>query len=185
MESPETKIHNLLFGVRRSIRYHNRRRMFFDRWNSLTNAISVIFGSATFLAVLQGAGGNRIALWTSALVTIVTVADRVGETAKMARLHFDLARRFIDLEKRIIAATPTDDAVIALTAVRLDIEADEPPILRILDTLCHNEMLRAMGYEEWRFVKIGWFQRQVAQFMDWREHLLHERAVASSSQGTS
>ena len=39
--------HALLFGIRRSMRYHSHRRQFFDGINNLVTALSLIFGSAT------------------------------------------------------------------------------------------------------------------------------------------
>jgi hypothetical protein len=85
--------HDLLFDVRRSVRYHTRRRMFFDRWNLATNALSVIFGSATIYGVLS-AGGKELALASAALVTVMSSLNLVIGTTRMARLHEDLARRF-------------------------------------------------------------------------------------------
>ena len=43
---------------------------------------------------------------------------------------------------------------------------DEPPVLRVLDSLCYNEQLRAMDYPESEMVIIGWFQRKMAPFID-------------------
>jgi hypothetical protein len=55
----------------------------------------------------------------------------------------------------------------------LAIEADEPPILRVLDAICHNELLRAMGYPKEREAQIAWYQRLLASFVDIREHAIH------------
>ena len=44
---------DMLFGVRRSIRYHQRRRAFFDRLDQFSNMLSVIFGSAAIYGVLE------------------------------------------------------------------------------------------------------------------------------------
>ena len=34
----------------------------------------------------------------------------------------------------------------SITEKRLELETTEPPALRALDTICHNELLRAVGY---------------------------------------
>lgn len=162
----------LLFGVRRSIRYHNRRRMFFDRWNLTTSALSVIFGSATIYGVLR-TGGETLALAAATLVTILSSINLVIGTVRMARLHEDLARRFIDLEKAIILAGDFNaEQYATFVANRLDIEACEPPILRVLDSMCHNEMMRSMGFppDHPEYVKITGLQRICAQFLDIAEH---------------
>jgi hypothetical protein len=48
----------------------------------------------------------------------------------------------------------------------LMIEADEPPILRVLDSVVYNELCKALGYEECHMVKIGWFQSMLSQIFD-------------------
>lgn len=51
---PKTEWHNLLFGVRKSIRYHVRRRRFFENWNTVTMAVALIFSSAAVASILGG-----------------------------------------------------------------------------------------------------------------------------------
>ena len=58
------------------------------------------------------------------------------------------------------------------TRERLAIEAEEPPVLRVLDTLCHNELTRAMGYGQEYQAKVGFFQRLFAQICDVRQDAL-------------
>ena len=162
--------HNLLFGVRRSIRYHHRRRLFFDRIHKLSTILSALSGSATIAAVLANAG-PVITIVFAALVAVSSITDLVVGTAQAARLHDDLTRRFIDLEKSIINSKDlTEEVISSLTARRLDIEADEPPPLKVLDSVCHNELLRAMGYDKDSEVEIKWYQRLTKQFFDLKEH---------------
>ena len=106
----------------------------------------------------------------------------VALTSKAARLHSDLARRFIELEKEFLPEKATTRAELdRLEAARLTIEADEPPILRILDSVCHNELLRAMGYEDEVFLKIFWFQRLFANFIDIAPGRVRVRALSTQS----
>jgi len=167
---------NLLFGVRRSIRYHNRRERFFDRLHKVTTFLSALSGTATIAAVFAKAGPP----WTigfAALVAIFSVMDLVVGTSAAARRHNDLARRFFALEKQIISLkTLTDDDLIAFKTARLDIEAEEPPPLKVLDVVCHNELLRAMGYDRTEFIPIKWYQRLFCQFFDIREHAIPNKA---------
>lgn len=58
-----------------------------------------------------------------------------------------------------------------LTNRRLAIEADEPPILRMLDTLCHNELLCAMGQED-EIIKVGFWHRCFAQIFHFHAYRL-------------
>jgi hypothetical protein len=48
-------------------------------------------------------------------------------------------------------------------------------VLRVLDSICHNELLRAMGYDRSQYVEIAWYQRLLAQFVDVREHAISPR----------
>ena len=48
---------------------------------------------------------------------------------------------------------------------RLEIERDEPPIMRIVDTLCHNETLLSNGRTDLYHVPI--LKRITAHFSNW------------------
>lgn len=163
--------HDLLFGVQRSIRYHNRRRRFFDRFDMSVNATSLMLGSATVYGVLSSAENEKIALIAACLVSIVSAINLIIGSARQARLHSDLSKRFIRLEKKIIKVpTPKDEEIYFWTELRLDIETEEPPVLHVLDMICHNELLRAKGYSKEHFANIACYQRWFAQIMDVREH---------------
>jgi hypothetical protein len=163
-------VHGLLFGVRRSIRYHNRRRSFFDRVSKFSTFFSALFGTATVASALAQAGNSWV-IGFAVAVAIFSVMDLVVGTAQAARLHYDLARKFIDLEKTIISTKePTYEDMANFKAQRLEIEADEPPALKVLDSICHNELLRAMGYGSNEFAKIIWYQRLFSQIIDIQEH---------------
>lgn len=173
MDDLAKRFHVLLFGVRRSIRYHNRRTRFFDRLHTASTFLSALAGTATIASVLAKAGP----WWTltSALaVTVFSVIDLVIGSAQAARLHSDLARRFFELEKSMNEVpAPTEEDMIRLSNQRLDIEKDEPPPLKILDSICHNELLRAMGYDHSKQVNIKWYQRLLANYMDIGEHTVY------------
>jgi len=163
--------YSLLFSVRRSVRYHMRRCRFFDRLNMTTSAMAVIFGSATMAALLAQAD-QRYAITAAAIVTIFAAADLVIGSARMARLHTDLAKRFIVLEQAVQKPNkPTANQITTWNSSRLDIEAEEPPVLRALDSICHNELLRAMGIKKGA-VTITWYQRLFAQLLDLRDHTI-------------
>lgn len=162
----EDEVFDLLFGVRRSVMYHNRRRAFFDRIRNIKNILSVIFGSATFFSVLTSAG-KEYALVASAVIIILSTIDLVVGTSNRSRLHFDLAKRFLILQKAIIGASlPTNEDIQKWTQERLDIEMDEPPVLRVLDSICHNDLCRATGCGQEEFVTLTWYQRLFAQIGD-------------------
>lgn len=170
-------IHDLLFGVRRSIRYHYRKVRFFDGLHKTSVFLSAVTGTATLTAILSNAG-SVITLIFAGIVTFFSVLDLVVGTARKARAHNDFARRYFALEKAIITlSTPTKEDLSRLTIERLDIEADEPPPCKVLDIMCHNELVRACGYDESNMVKIKWHQRLCAHLFNFREHTIRPPAA--------
>ena len=64
-----------------------------------------------------------------------------------------------------------------LTSERLDIEAEEPPPMRVLDTMCHNELVKAMGLNESEEVEVNRIQLILAQFIDLDPHKLKKKGT--------
>ena len=163
----------LLFGVRRSVRYHMRRRRFYERFHDVVLLVAAASGSATIAAFGSELTANLpswVAVAVPAAVTIMALVDLVVGSMRKTSLHTDLGRRFIALERRLVAAgsSPSEAALAEATGERLAIESDEPPVLRVLDTLCHNELLRAMGYPRSKFVRVTALQRLLANWADFR-----------------
>lgn len=161
--------YKLLFGVRRSIRYHHRRRLFFDRLHQISTFLSAVTGTATVASLLADA--SSLALFFGICVAIFSVIDLVVGAAQAARLHHDLAKKFIGLEKAMTACkNPGEGDMIHFKNERLDIESEEPPVLKVLDAICHNELIRALGHDPKYYARITWYQRLFAHFFDIREH---------------
>lgn len=174
--------HEILWSVRRSIRYHTRRRDFFEGCNNASNAFALILGSGTILSVLKDSSGWSISL--AALVTVFSTINLVFKTTIRAQNHHDLARRFIELEKFLVLDSPTDAMLQQANAKRLDIEADEPPILRVVDILSHNDLLRATGYdpisEASEYYEVSFFKRLLAPLFDISPDNIRRRSPKSS-----
>lgn len=161
----------LLFGVRRSVRYHSRRRAFFDNLQAFTNSMSVIFGSAAFFTLLSRATNHNVIgvdlpMVASAAVAVFSGVNLITRSWVKARLHEDLGKRFLALERKMVEVgdeRATNADLKRFVSERLSIEADEPPILQVLDLLCHNELIRAQGYGD--EVDIAWLRRRCAQFI--------------------
>lgn len=173
-ETLEQRTNALRFDVNRSVRYHNRRRAFYDRFNDFSTVCALVLGSATFFVLFKELEFSAAAKAVPAgLITIIASINLVMGSTRMARLHHDLAKRFIALESELSAMGSLDETGLAhLTAARLAIEQDEPPVLRVLDTLCYNDTLRAFGYARERFIHVRWYQRWAAQFFDIEQHKL-------------
>jgi hypothetical protein len=157
-----TTIDTLLFNVRLSIRYHNRRRAFFDGFDLMASGIAVVFSSAAIAAL--NAESERYAIWSALVVTVFSAIHLVTRSTVRAREHHDLVKRFIALEQSILPATEQD--FWELYAAKLAIEADEPPVLANLSIMCHNDQAVAEGYGEERLYHVNFLQRLLSHIAD-------------------
>jgi hypothetical protein len=167
--TPTQKQRNkLLFGVQRSVRYHARRRQFFDRIGFITNFLTVISGGAT-VTVSIGPEPHRIyTIIFGSLVAFFAAIDLIVGCSKTARDHNDLCRDFLGLQREIILAGNeiTEKQINEFIGKRLEIEEAEPPKLRVLDILCHNELIKASGKNIGHMVEVGKLQRWLADVLD-------------------
>ncbi|MAL00847.1 MAG: hypothetical protein CL536_01655 [Alcaligenaceae bacterium] len=162
----EEEWYGLKFDVRRAVRYHQRRRAFFDVLDRGGNLLSLVFGSAAIYGILQD-NFRPLAITSAAIVTIWSSVNLVVGSAQKARLHYDLARRFIQLERNLLCE-PNEEQYHKVYDERLSIEAEEPPTLKVLDAICYNDTVKAQGLPKERMVEniTGW-QRFCAHFFDW------------------
>ena len=155
--------YKLLFAVRRSVRYHMQRQRFFDRVGTIAVAVSLAFASGTVLVRVSLAVDSKWVLIVASVSALAQALLLTLQPGQKARKHNDLARDFIALEKQVTRRQNqiSQDRLDAFTSERLTIESREPPVARILDAMCHNEMLRAYdrGDEE---RPVSWFQRLTA-----------------------
>ena len=166
----DDKTYELLFAVRRSVRYHERRRRFYEIWNTITVASAVIGGSSAFAALM--ADSTTVSTVFSALVALVGALDLAVGTARRADRHGDLARQFIALEQEFAhGRNLEDDEYETLTRRRLAIEASEPPVLRLLDAMCHYEVLRSLG-DATRHPRVPWLRRAASQWLSQTSYAL-------------
>jgi hypothetical protein len=187
-EQTQFALDDLLFHVRRSRRYHDSRRGFLEGFQNFKNLASVILGSAAVVKLFTTAGGLFLTI-AALIVGILSAIDLVYKSSTKARDHSDLRRRFIELEEEILGVhDPTREQIHAWEQKRLVIEASEPPILKVLDAICHNQQLLADGYERAYFLKIGKVQRFFAQVItlgaDSINQEVHPRQIFGNSKAT-
>jgi hypothetical protein len=172
---PDDGFFKLLFGVRRSIRYHNYRRRFFERWSVISDFLIIVSGGTVVgLASAGSSITNPSTIFFGAFIAIVGSLDLVIGFSNKARDYRDLARDFGQLEVEMMKAGENCDnqVFISLTNRRLEIEQNEPPVLRVLDCYCHNEVVRITEYKtyeeaEGEKVKITLFQTFFMPLFDW------------------
>jgi hypothetical protein len=161
----DTEWHNILFDVRRSVRYHDHRVGFLDRVRKFISFLTLLSGSGAIITALSSLGTASV-ITAAAIVAAVSTFDLIFDPAGYARLHNDLKRRFIQLEQQIVLVDMSHENLKGFVSSRLSIEGDEPPILRVLDVICHNELARAMGYDEEHQVHLSWLQRAFSNVID-------------------
>lgn len=165
--------YGLLFDVRRSVRYHDKRAAFFEFVNV---AIDIIVGFVFVFAILIMAlfafiptSNEETTLACLGLAIAVSGEKFNALIAKWRHMHKKLQMRFSELELKIMQGPASGKCWTDYQAERLRIEMDEPRVFKILDTQCHNELLRVYGFEKSSnsYVHINWWQRLTCQLWPW------------------
>lgn len=154
--------YQLAFGIARSLRYHAKRRAFFERCDHLTRAVTAIAGFGTVGSVLNGF--HVAAILTGTIVGILTALDLVFDYSRRSSIYDSLYRRFADLGVKVAGADHTDANYRLFDVERLVIEKEEPTKLSVLDVLCSNEELKARGFDH--FHKVTLLQRFFCEIID-------------------
>ena len=162
--SLEGRWRDLLFGLRVSQRYHERRWQFFLSCNQMVSFVAVFASTTGAIALL-------FLDWSWAWVLVVAVAavglaDLIYGSARKAGQHAVLKREFVLLERQMILLDCSEEALKKMVAARLVVEANEPPIKRNLAKMAHNDVLRSMGYGPKEKLSISWIKRQLAHIVD-------------------
>lgn len=172
----EAGLHELRFYLGRSIRYHLYLERHYDRFSAVASVVSVVFGSAAAASALGGLP-KWVSISAALTVTVFSAIDMIRGSSKKARLHAELARSFRELAVEVQESELLTLEQLRAFRVRIGrIELDEPPHLRVLNAICHNEQCRADGSDPEYEYQVGSWQRLLAPFMDWRPGTLR-RAI--------
>ena len=159
----------MLFGVRRSVRYHHRRARFFNVIHKTAMFVSLFAAMTGGVVATQGYG--FLALGFGMVVALAAALDITADSSKNHALHMLLAYRFQELEKRIACKEELpDDECENANAERLAIEQNEPASLGLLDVLCHYELLRSLGHHKDRVPGIPVWRRMLAHLFSQTEY---------------
>ncbi|MCY3606572.1 MAG: hypothetical protein OXH45_12570 [Gammaproteobacteria bacterium] len=176
-QSLSTQHHDLLFGVRKSVRYHEKREGFFTNVQNIASFVSILSSSAAaliitnFIATGWPALGKVLIPLAGALFSSISLAWRAPSRAAE---HKSLKQRFISLERKLIACrrNPAEEDIENLTRERLLIEMEEPPVLEVLEAICYNEITHSMGLSRQSMVTVGRWQRAFSSLFDVRAEKL-------------
>lgn len=145
--------------------YHRKRERFFALCDRLSKAGSLIAGSAAFSSLLATAQEKSIA---GLFVAISTLPGLVFAWNDKARLHSELAQKFLLIEAEIAAIGKskfTEDHLNDWLARLITIEISEPPTLTVLIAYCTNQVLISNGKQK-DVTKISFWQRVFMQIWD-------------------
>ena len=158
---------DLLFNIRRSIRYHKYRQDFFERCHNIVLLIALIFSSTTIIS-FTGIFPNYpewLKFLPAVIVSIFTAVDLVLGFSRRSNLYSKLASKFIDLEKNIIKGDMySEEFIKEMEVKRLEIEEHETNTLIVLNAICYNEQSRAQNMG--KKAKLTYLQRILSNFID-------------------
>lgn len=170
---PHDSRDKLLFGVRKSVRYHDKREGFFLTVRNAVDLTVFLLGSTAALLFTETFGSSvplKVKVFVPLVAVLGTGITLVLQVGAKAILHNSLKRRFIALEQELIACEgrATAKRVKKLQMERLAIESDEPPVLEVLNRICHNETVRAMDLDRKNIRPVSPPQRLFSRFFDYR-----------------
>lgn len=135
-------------GVHRSVRYHDRRSAFFINLHRITSALTVLMSGTILLMINDTMPSSCFINWMSGIAAFFAASDVLIGFSGKAELHRDLKRQFNALEQKMLEGDDKRTTWLKYASSRVKIEADEPPIYRALDVLCHNDVSKAHGLDD-------------------------------------
>jgi hypothetical protein len=185
MTDLERKIDALNFGIEKSLRYHQRRRAFYEGGHRWAMFGVIILGSAAFGTIqgLLGTWSPIISSFAALLAAVLAAADLVFDLSTRARDHLLLHRSYSDLASDIrTKQEPTQDAYQSWLDRRIKIEAEEPPIYWALEASCDNEVTSAWDRDKKHgLVPLTRWQRLMMNFLTFHKVEFAAREIPPSS----
>ena len=152
------------FGVHVSMRYHARRRAWYDRLHRMMILVIAVGGSAGVAAIYGGL--LQEAEYLAVAVAVAGALELAFSLPERARVEDALYRRFNGLAADIAdARTIGAEQLRAWEARRLLIRADADDRLEALRRICHNLEAEARDYPPEEFYRVWAWQRLSAQLL--------------------
>ena len=148
MTQVEQAVDALLFQIDKSMRYHQRRRGFYDLGYRVLMLTIIVSGSLAAVYEWKQIG----------LGAVIAAISLVWSPAYKARSHEMLFRSFTDLSIEMQSKTWTASNYRKWKTKRVKIEGDEPPIYYALEADCENQVRRAWGRDQ-KLLRIAWWRR--------------------------
>jgi hypothetical protein len=145
------------FGINKSRRYHALLRDFYQGAYNWIVGLNAVAGSAAFVAILAHAPTWAPAT-LSGLFGLAAILESIFKYGDRARAHHDLCVRFTKLAAEMERLAPTPENLASVRAERLEIEADESEVKRLVEIRAMNEESRARGVPEARLASLSRMQ---------------------------
>ena len=155
---------NLIYDIRLSALYHQKRARFFDLVDKVCSSVAIFGGASAFAAVAK----PEIVQWLGATIALTSTANLVADVPGKSRRHSELVAAFRALEAEIERKGPLEFQRADLNewaAKRAALEASEPAALTVLVAICQNELARALDQKN-KIVPLPWFKKCLAQWLD-------------------
>jgi hypothetical protein len=141
----EHEAQNFEFNALRNALYHTARRRTFESWARWLNFFVVLLGAATISDLLTPYGIRTVHL--GAATAVIGALQLTFDFGGRARVHQVLQRDFYKALADFQAIEEPAAADIAAAKAALSVTmADEPPVMRAIDTKAYNDALAAMGH---------------------------------------
>lgn len=165
---------DLLWRIRLSSLYHQKRERFLDGLDRACKAATAIAGGAAFAQLRDN---PDFGMWVTGGIAIVSTLSLVYGFSGKARKHAQLARDFKRLEAEIVAeSTSLSEEKLARFESRLvSLGASEPPALGALVTHCHNELATSIGHTD-QVTKLPRHQWLLMNWFDFDQSMSSTRA---------
>ena len=158
-----------LFGVRRSIRYHERRQSFFETSETLCTWAQITCGTTglgTLIAKEGVLGASLLAVMLAGLAL-----NRAAKLGQKAERHSNFRQQFVELESAMLAYEGQRDITerkeLEFRKLRRKIEGREPTKLRVVDVLAHNDLVASnIDYQGQPPYPVHRRERWLGHFMD-------------------
>lgn len=161
------------FGVNKSRRYHEKMSGFFQGLSDLVLSANALLGAGAFIVLIGGDKTLLVKIFVG-IVAAGSALDTVLGFSKKAKQHYDLCRRFTELAASMAEWEANESNLKKAEAERLRIEANEPPVKRLVDIQARNDELRARGYSSENFAPLSRMQRMFGYFITFGLRRLEE-----------
>ena len=169
LPTEEDKDWALIWKLRLSARYHQKRERFLDGVDRFTQCVGVLGGAAAFSQVFVQANDSQIFWWNwlpGACVAVISATALCYGPGAKARKHAELARDTMRLHARFVrSGSPTPAQRAEFHAELLILESEEPGSLRCLVRQCENELNEADGNTE-HIISLSFWQQRFMNLLD-------------------